>query len=321
MPTHSAPRPIRAFIKQALLSIPSYFDELKEIRRPYEFYQWMYFKLPYLFPLAKFPVYVGIEVTNLCNFSCIHCWRSVMTRPIGSIEPDLFEKIVKELILHTPITIKLGGAGEIALHPQLRQLMSLLKPHNFRTIAYTNGSLLRMFPHNEILKWNINTLIVSVDGTDRESYERIRVGGKYDVLRNDLTQFYNLRNRYGLRWPVIEIRHVIMPYETSAQLQQFRNNWLPIANRVKFNFLQGVKGREEVPVLFRPKCRAIRRELSITMEGNSPLCQHGYRGEYLGNLYSTSIQELWRHSRIECVREYHQRRNLDQVPICKYCPP
>jgi radical SAM protein with 4Fe4S-binding SPASM domain len=311
---------LRRFIKQVFFSIPHYLEELKEIRRPHDLYEWTYFKFPNYFPLASFPTYLSIEATNICNFSCEHCWRSIMTRSIGSIEIDLFDKIIREAVSHGLSTIKIAGAGEAALHPRFQELISLLSSHNIRGSVYTNGTLLRMYPHREILESNLYTLVVSVDGLDAKSYERIRIGGKYDPLRKSLSAFYNLRNHLKYRLPQIEIRHVIMPDETPSQLLEFRKSWLPMADTVKFNYLQPLKG-DKIWNQFRPKCRDIRREFSVLWDGKVPLCQHEYKHEYIGNVHSTSIKELWRHPKKEFVRECHKSQNLKKVPLCMTCPP
>jgi MoaA/NifB/PqqE/SkfB family radical SAM enzyme len=322
MTSTSAPRHtlLRKFIKQVFFSMPHYLEELKEIRRPHDFYKWTYYKFPNFFPLADFPTYLSIELTNICNFSCKHCWRSIMTRSIGSIEIDLFDKIIREATSHGLGAIKISGAGEVALHPRFQELISLLSPHNIRATVYTNGTLLRLYSHREILEWNIHTLVVSVDGLDAKSYERIRIGGEYNPLRKSLSAFYNLRNNLRYRLPQIEIRHVIMPDETPAQLLEFRNNWLSMADTIKFNYLQPLKV-DKILNQFRPRCRDIRRESYVLWDGRVPLCGHEYKHEYIGNVHSTSIKELWRHPRKEFVRECHQRHNLKKVPLCMTCPP
>jgi molybdenum cofactor biosynthesis enzyme MoaA len=312
--------PLRRFIQQIYHSMPAYLEELKNIHSPHDLYSWLYFKFPNHFPLANFPIYIGIEVTNVCNFSCTHCWRSIMTRKVGSIDTYLFDKIIREVSLYGPRTVKIAGAGEPAVHPRFKELMSSLGPHNIKFGLYTNGTLLQMYSHHEILKWNINGLVVSVDGIDVESYERIRVGGNLNKLRNSLRDFFNLRNTLGSRLPQIEIRHVIMPNETSDQLQQFRKSWLAISDRVKFNYLT-LLTEEKAVQHWRPKCRDIRRECAILWDGRVPLCGHEYKHEYIGNLHTATIQELWQQPKKQFLRECHKRGFLNEVPLCINCPP
>lgn len=312
-------RVARERMRQVLFSIPHYFRELARIRRPSQLYGWVYFKFPYTFPLMEFPTYVTVEPTNNCNYSCRHCWRNTMDRPLGSMEVELFEKIVRELSLHRSVRLlKLQGSGEPAFHPRFCELMALLPHHAIRTMVYTNGTLLQSYPHREILNWELDTIVVSVDGLDAESHERIKTGSNYASLRKAIMDFYKCRKSSGCRTPIIEIRHVIMPHETASQLLKFRKTWLRTADTVKFDYLEPATGLFEFEDPSRPKCRGIRRELGIRWDGTVPLCG-GYRHDYLGNVRDSTISELWRRPRLEYMRQCHERRDFAQVPVCLRC--
>jgi MoaA/NifB/PqqE/SkfB family radical SAM enzyme len=197
--------------------------------------------------------------------------------------------------------------------------MEIAKNYGIPTVVYTNGSLLRSYSHREVLSWNLDTIVVSVDGVDADSYERIKIGGKYAWLRDAVMEFYACRNSSGSRIPIIEIRHVIMPEETAGQLLQFRRTWLKTADTVKFNHLEPATGLYEFENPARPRCRGIRRETGIWWDGTMPLCP-GYWRDYLGNVQNMSIFERWRHPKMEYMRQCHERRDFAQVPACIKCP-
>ncbi len=308
----------RRRVKEVVLTIPHYFRVLARIRRPSEVYGWAYFKFPYLFPLLEFPLCLSVEVTNKCNFSCRHCYRHTAPRPQGEMEVALFEKIVREVSQHRSFRwLKLLGAGEAAVHSRFRELMALLVRHTIPSVMYTNGSLLRLYPHREILSWGFQRVVVSVDGVDAEDYERIRVGGNYAALRKALMDFYKCRNSSGCRSPVIEIHHVIMPNETATQLLQFSKTWLETADSVKFGTLSTGPSEFEDPS--RPKCRHIRREIGIRWDGTVPVCGGRYWRDSLGNIHHSTVSELWRHPRIENMRRCHECRDFAPTPACLKC--
>jgi len=313
-------RVVRERMRQVILSIPHYFRELGRIRKPSELYGWVYFKFPNSFPLAGFPPYLSVDVTNKCNFSCKHCWRTARPRPVGSMDVGLFEKIVREVNLHRSFhrAFKLASGGEPALHPHFRELMEISARYEMPTLVYTNGTLLQSFSHREILNWRLDTVVVSVDGVDADSYERFKTGGNYASLRRAVMDFYQCRRTLGCRTPVVEIRHVIVASETVTQLLQFRRVWLETADTVKFNYLEPATGLYDFEDPSRPKCRAIRREMGIWWDGTVPLCS-GYRHEHLGNVRRSTISELWRHPKIEYMRQCHDRRDFAQVPVCLRC--
>lgn len=233
------------------------------------------------------------------------------------MEVALFEKIAREASLHKSLrAFKLLGSGEITLHPQLPELMEITRRYGVPTFAYTNGSLLQSFPHREILSWNLDTLVVSADGLDAESYERFKLGGRYDRLRTAIADFYNGRKSLGLAKPIIEIRHVMVPSESTGQLLTVKKEWEGISDRVKFQYLEPATGLWDFKD--NPKCRSFRREMGIWWDGTTPLCR-GYWNIPLGNVRDSDIAELWRHPKIEQMRKYHNSRDFTQVPVCFHC--
>jgi MoaA/NifB/PqqE/SkfB family radical SAM enzyme len=319
-PTRSGKsRVARERMRQIVLSIPHYFKELARIRRPSELYGWVYFKFPTFFPLMIFPPYLTVEVTNECNFSCKHCSRTVKAHPIGYMDVALFEKIVREVSLHRSFqAFKILGDGEATLHPRFRELMEIAAYHAMPTYVYTNGSLFQLFSPREILSWKLDTIVVSGDGLDAESHERFKIGSNYASLKKAVMDFYKCRKLSGSRTPIIHIRHVMLPKETSTQLLQLRRAWLETADTVKFDPLDPVTDLYDFENPSSPKCRGIRREMGIWWDGTAPLCI-GYWRDYLGNVRDSTISELWRHPKMEYLRQCQKRRDFAKVPVCLRC--
>jgi MoaA/NifB/PqqE/SkfB family radical SAM enzyme len=303
--------------RQVFFSIPGYFQELSRLRHPNELYTWIYFKFPNIFPLRSIPTYVTVEPTNKCNLGCTHCWHASMARPAGYMDVEIFEKVVKEASLFRPALFKIGGAGEPAIHPHFRELMARFASHRLRAFVYTNGSLLRLFSPKEIIGWGIDTIVVSVDGLDARTYEKIKIGSRYEDLKKLVLDFHRYRNSCKQTHPVVEIRHIIMPTESAAQILRFRNYWLTMADTVRFNAFEPASGFFEVDDPAPPRCRQIRRELCIQWDGRVPICG-GYR-EYAGSVRDYSLRELWRHPRMEFLRQCNLNRDFGQVPLCRRC--
>jgi MoaA/NifB/PqqE/SkfB family radical SAM enzyme len=303
--------------RQILFSVPGYLQELSRLRCPRELYSWIYFKCPYLFPLRNIPTYVTVEPTNSCNLSCKHCWHASMARPIGHMDVEVFEKIVREAGLFKPSLFKIGGAGEPAVHPRFRELMAVLAPHRLKVFVYTNGALLRRFTAEEVMSWGIDTIVVSVDGLDSATYEKIKIGSRYEDLKNLIVNFHEYRNGSNRRKPVLEVRHIIMPKEPAAQILKFRNQWLSLADTVRFNAFEPESGFFQFDDPFPPRCRQIRRELCIQWDGRVPVCG-GYR-EYAGNVRDHCLIDLWRDPRVEFLRQCNLRRDFAQIPLCRRC--
>ncbi len=309
--------------RQIFKSIPHYLPELRRVRSPGEFCEWLQFKMPYLFPLPAFPPRITLELTNECNLACRHCHRNEMNRPVGMMDGKLLEKIAAEIGRHPTCAVKLGGLGEPALHPDCKKLVTTFRDRRTRSSFYTNGTLLHQIPHEELLReWKIPHLIVSVDGLDAKSYEQIRAGGEYDRLRAAVQAFVNARKKLRCQTPLIEVRHVIFPHESDTQIAEFRRSWLQVADTVMFNPFVPHGPVNACGSSHRRRCRDIRREFYISWNGMAPLCGYQYLvtgQEWIADLHDMDIQQAWRLERLEKVRAMH-RKGIQAIPdFCKLC--
>lgn len=128
-------------IRQFLKSIPHYFNELRDTHSVKDLIAFLQFKMPYIFNVPSFPPRVTSELTNNCNFSCRHCFRSLIKRDIVSLDYELAEKIVEEISQYSSCIIKIGGMGEPSLYKECDRFMKLLRDREIRQIFYTNLSL------------------------------------------------------------------------------------------------------------------------------------------------------------------------------------
>ncbi len=274
------------------LSIPYYFWELYHSYTISKWYYWICYKLPHIFPKLEKPVYINIELTTLCNLECPYCWRkgSISRRGIGSIAINHFRKVMDETRHIKPILFQIGGSGEPALHPEFLEIMEIVTEsigYETDVVIYTNGTLFKKYSCKEIVSWKIDRIVVSIDGIDKKTYEKARLGGNYDLLCENVVSFHDYLEKNQLRKPDIEVRHVIMPSETMRQLIDFRKRWRKVSNTVKFQML-----RTNVNQTFAFPVKNVRREIPIEWNGNVPVSH--MPGKTIGNINDNSISELWK---------------------------
>jgi len=190
-------------------------------------------------------------------------------------------------------------------------------------MVFTNGTILERMTHSELLALEHTTIVVSVDGYDRDDYAAIRVGGDYDRLRENIKLLYEHRNANEERFPVIVVQHVVFPGDTSRQLAGFRRNWSHITDMVDFCIYNPlIAPSEPVEQTFLRRCKRIRREFSVMYDGTVPVCgpqsKHGGHDK-VGNVSEQSISEMWNGHRMNTVRSCHDNRDLGSEPFCKSC--
>lgn len=319
-PGKSSPVPRRRR-QQLIRSVPHYANELRRVRSIRGVRDWTYYKFPARFKLRDFPTAITLEITNECNFGCPHCPRTFFNanRDLGFMGLDVVTKLADEIVGRVS-EVKIIGLGEGALHPDLPDLLRTLTSRGIRVRLYTNGTLFERYRPDEIFSWGLDGIVLSIDGTDKPSFERLRAGGDYLRTRASLRAFSAARSPRDDAAPRIQIRHVIMPNETPDQLAEFKRDWLALGgDTVKFNSLGPPYDRRRTEDLNRPACRDIRREVHIRWDGRIPLCGYGGDQEWIGDLRHASLQEIWQAPRLKEVRAAHEAGDLADLPMCRTC--
>jgi SynChlorMet cassette radical SAM/SPASM protein ScmF len=116
-------------------------------------------------------------LTAGCNLACRHCWLAPGFDVDGSRYPvlpiELFEAAIREAKPLGLSGVKLTG-GEPLLHPQIIQLLEIVRREELRLTIETNGMLCTPAIAQEIAKSPDRFVSVSIDGADAEIHEWIR---------------------------------------------------------------------------------------------------------------------------------------------------
>src|SRR5580658_10952984 len=120
------------------------------------------------------PTRVEIEITNRCNYSCIHCLRSIHQKDcaFGDISLENFESILGQFIRATHVS--LSGIGEPMLHPLLCDFAAVARRKlASSTIGVeTNGSLLDREMTERVLASELNEVVVGLDAAFPHTYRK-----------------------------------------------------------------------------------------------------------------------------------------------------
>lgn len=135
--------------------------------------------------------YISINVDESCNLACPSCRKSKIYRTNG----DQFHKresIARHLVnlingFDRPLEIMMSGNGDPFASLIYRPLLLAMEPkENIHLRLLTNGLLLKkLMPKMKVIK-NIDNLDISVDAGDKETYERVRLGGRWETLIENL---------------------------------------------------------------------------------------------------------------------------------------
>ena len=148
--------------------------------------------LPNIHSLAK----VYIEPTSLCNLACQTCVRNTWNESLGDMKIKTFNKIIEQLKEFTDVqSVMFGGFGEPTFHKDIIYMINRIKSLNLIAEMTTNGTLLDENMIKGLFKNKLDTLWVSFDGADKNTFESIRKGSNYNNLIESLKLVKSLNKK------------------------------------------------------------------------------------------------------------------------------
>jgi MoaA/NifB/PqqE/SkfB family radical SAM enzyme len=142
------------------------------------------------------PAVVQIEPTSRCNLRCLGCAHQHRKGNLTDIPFERAIALLDELRGHTTEII-LSGIGEPLLNPQLAELLAYAKRSPaFHTTIASNFTLMNR-KALEALFPVVDKVICSLDAADEKTFEAVRPGAKFDVVRENLQRFLDCDARSG----------------------------------------------------------------------------------------------------------------------------
>lgn len=299
-----------------------YFQGLPWLNGPLNTWEHKRWTLRYL------PRSIYIETTNYCNAHCIMCPHDKMKRARGHMDMDLFRKIVDDAAAFEGrgLNLFLHKDGEPLMDPMLFERIRYAKEKLPRSRVHfnTNAALLDDEKAEQILASPLDSMVCSIDGATKATYERIRVGLDYDRVTANVRALLERKRARGSRLHVI--LQMVADRDNLAEAEAYRRLWAATADKVVIkpmhNFLvQGtaLKGGE-VGSRQQARCTMPFRVMLIYCDGDVGLCCWDYdRIMPLGDVRTRSLEEAFNSDAFDKVREAMRRMDCRAIRPCNVC--
>lgn len=174
-------------------------------------------------------------LTDTCNLCCRHCWIEPRYCPdektISAVDREMFAAILDQAEPLGTKGVKLTG-GEPLLHPQINELLDIIRQRRFRLTVETNGTLCTPSLAERIAACERAFAAVSLDAAEAEIHDWIR--GKEGCFAAAVTGINNLVAA-GLKPQII----MTLMQRNKDQMQAIVRLAESLgAGSVKFNILQ-----------------------------------------------------------------------------------
>lgn len=316
---------------------------LKEIKLDFKNHD--YAQIGHLFKMlprqliSKYPRNISIEPINACNLHCDFCSSppDLIERPKCAMQLEEFKLSIDKIKDYTH-HIWLFLAGEPYLNPKFSEMVSYATKNNLHTTTSSNANLIDKITAQKIVASGLDKLIVSLDGTDDETYRKMRKGGDYQTVINAI-KFINKEKKIQNKLkPQIELQFIFSKVNqhqkdefekisqslgvdycvkslgipswifSKEQSDQIAAEYLPDSGKRRYDNDKNLK-RDFI-------CSNVQRSF-ILADGTVCICCYDVKGKYkMGNIFEQNFMDIWHSQRYINTRELMKKRKL---PLCQVC--
>lgn len=267
------------------------------------------------------PLHFFAEYTSHCNLKCKMCYHAVNSkkRVVNNISLEKIEELARQCKELKIPSIEIGSGAECTLHPNIKELLKILKTANAMDyILITNGTLLNEELMNLIIDLQIERFQISIDAATAETYKKIR-GGDYNKLESNINKFIELKNKRGSKLPILRLSFVKQK-ENIHEINDFLDKWKHKADIVDFQDYithDNVDNLQDIDVNYFI-CPHPFHSMGMLNNGDLvPCCTFFAKHLVLGNIKDMTIEEAWNCDKMKALRESFFNGKVNKV--CKNC--
>ena len=267
---------------------------------------------------GKFPPVVRIETTNACNARCTICPHREIRRPIAHMDDAAYFRLIDQCTRPAAAKSTCIISANRSSTRNSKTGIGYAKRKGIKKVKiFTNGSLLDRRRAEGLIAAGLDEIKISIDGADKEEFERIRVPLKFETVIENTARLKAMRNAAGVR-----LRIIITCCSTSDE-QATRRSLGEIADDFTFTKIHNWGGSDLAGDgrRLRKPCSRLWRTLTVLAGGDVSLCCLDYDGQHLlGHTdENTSIGDVWSSPAYEQVRLLHEQGRQGEMPLCANC--
>ena len=291
----------------------------------YLIYRYKYNKYPELKIVDDFPPCLQIEPTSVCNYRCVMCYQSDQNfvKKSGGFMGNMTYKIFVDIIDEVTGKIEaitLASRGEPLLHTKIIPMLEYCRGKFLALKLNTNASILDEPIINALLSSDLQTLVFSIDAADKQSYEKIRVGGKFDKILRNIELFREIRERdYPDSKTLVRISGVkINDKQDIEQMEKFWGQFSDVVAFTNYNPWQTAYRNPENSI--KSACTEFWRRMFIWWDGKANPCDYDYKSTLSKWQFGRqSVSDIWTSEEYNDYREVHLNGMRANIEPCRRC--
>lgn len=288
------------------------------------------------------PLSISFEPTTSCNLRCPECPSGLraFTRPTGMLKRDFFSETIDQL--HKDLFyLVFYFQGEPYLNPDFLDMVKYASKKKIYTATSTNAHFLNDENAKRTIESGLDRLIISIDGTTQETYQKYRVGGNLEKVLAGARNIVKWKKELKSRTPFVIFQFLVVKHnehqiedvkrlakETgvddvwfkTAQIYDYENdpnNLIPSID--KYSRYRKTSNGTQFKGNLSNHCWRLWHDPVITWDGLvAPCCFDKDAQHRMGDLKQKSFKEIWKNGEYSKFRKQilKGRKNID---ICANC--
>lgn len=276
---------------------------------------------PVNFILRDMPLHLDIEASSKCNLRCTFCDRqpNLKDGQRGFLEMPLFRHIIDQFSGENKLWgMKLSYRGEPMLNPDIPEMVSYAKAQGVLDVYFnTNGMFLSEMNCESLVDARLDRISISIDGTNKEQYESVRIGASFDRLLDGLHNLWWARKKKRTTYPKIRIQTVKLP---GINAEDYIETWKKYADEIAMLEFTD-ESKRDTSLRGNWACPQLWQRMTIEWDGTVLGCNNDdLRQINLGNAWERSIYDCWHDERLMEIRRLHMEGKSHEVEDCNGCP-
>lgn len=270
----------------------------------------------------KNPNSLLLETNTTCNAKCIMCYFNDIDRKNKNMHIDDAKKIIRDACNELKVkNVSLHLYGEPTLYPRFSELSYWVRDNfNVGLLLTTNASKLINQKLRKTALDCYKQVVISLDGYKNETLKKIRPGLNPNDVRRGVKLLYEERVS---KKPRIIINTVILD-DNVDEIEESTKYWKQYSDGVSTHnvvrFKNGKRCVVDGALRENKPCDRPFMHLTVDVDGDVLICcQDATATEIVGNVFETSIKDVWMSKRFQELRKMHIEGESNKIPVCAGC--
>ena len=288
------------------------------------------------------PESLSVEPASVCNLRCPECTlgKGGLTRPTSLMSATTFSNALEPLSRWL-VCCQFYLQGEPTMSLQLCQMIEQAHRNRIFTMTSTNGQTLTPELCRGLVASGLDQIIVSVDGTTQEVYEKYRVGGSLQKAIDGIRNLTAARNELQSLSPAIVVQFIVFHHNEhqiadirrlakewgadkvalkSAQIENLDNAARMLPQNKKYSRYRCDNNDNcFIDKRFPVNCFRLRQTMVVSSNGDVLPCCYDKNGQFaMGNVNEQPAADIWKNQKFNTFRQTIWRSKTPP-DICRNC--